>query len=264
MSHDDTELVIRRALRAAAPADVDAARVVADVGERVDRRRRRRGRRRVAATALGLAALTGAVVMAVERPTVIDTATEPERSTAAEHPTSSAPAQPDQVVIELPGAGERAAIVATDDTGAWFTRGDRPDAVRSAPDSVSRVDVDGTVGPTTELRGVAVLGVADDRRLWLLVDERPDLTDGSWRLKRVDRDSGELEASYVVEIGARPGDVRIEGDHVLVSDATTTVVLDHDGAVVERRPAPTTSGAPVRRVPDGMTLEGTSVELRGR
>ena len=260
MTRDDTGLRIRRALDAAAPEAVDPDRIVSGVGARVERRRRRRQRRRVAGTTLGVVALIATTLLVLDRPTIVDTAGDRSgspTSTVTERSTTPAPdAGP---VVDLPGSGTRATVVAVDPTGVWFTRGDALDADRTAPDTVSRVDHDGRVGPSTALRGVAVRGAVSERWYFLLVDERPDLAQGSWRLKRIDRHDGELDASYILELDGRPVDLTIDDDHVLVRDAASVVVLDQDGDVVERRAAPSEAAPPAPAPPEGMTLSGTSV-----
>ena len=262
MTRDDTGLRIRRALDATAPEAVDPDRIVSDVGARVERRRRRRHRRRVVGSTLGVVALITTTLLVLDRPMIVDTAADPSApptSTSTSTERSTTPAPGAGTVVDLPGSGTRATVVAVDPTGVWFARGDALDADRAAPDTVSRVDIDGRIGPSTALRGVAVRGAVSEQWCFLLVDERPELAQGSWRLKRIDRHDGELDASYVLELDGRPVDLTIDDDHVLVRDAASVVVLGQDGDVVERRAAPSEPAPPAPAPPEGMTLSGTSV-----
>lgn len=256
MTHDETTERLARAVLATMPEQVDPDRIAAQIDARLTRRRRQRRTRRTAGASMVAAVLVAAVALAVERPVEIETATEtPDRS------ASTWTVEP--TIVAIPGRGDRIVVAAADADGAWFVRGEPAGANRAAPDTVARIGLDGSVGPVTELRGVATVGVADERWLWVLADERPDLPTGAWRLKQIDRATGRLEGSYVLDLEDRPHAITVEDELVIVHDPGADSVLDRTGEMVERRSPTVAPTRPGPVLPEPMVIEGGSVGLKG-
>jgi hypothetical protein len=154
--------------------------------------------------------------------------------------------------VQVPGTGDLTAVLATDRDGFWL-------ASRS-PNAVTRVDVDGTVGPTTPLVGTPILATADDSTLWVLVDEE-DGSDRPYRLKLIDAADGDLVSSVQVRLDGQPVALaRVDGRTVIATDRSELVV-DESGSAFERAVtsgAQRTTSGDVEWYLDGEVLTSTS------
>ena len=233
---------------------------VADrIRSRADARRRRRSRRvATAGLTVTLLVVAGAAVVGLRAPDEV-------RTTAADAvdgpPAATADESIDDVVRrELPGTGPRASLVASDGDTAWFTRGETADDTRAAPDTVTAVRADGTVGPSTQVQGVPSLGAGDGARLWLLVDETPWAPTGTWRLKEIDRADGRLLSSRVLDLPGHPRAAALLGSGLVVAtDAATVVVDPSTGSTMPVDDAELPAAAPGTSATTGLRLDGVDV-----
>ena len=214
--------------------------VIAAVHQRREHRRRTARVRRPGTTAVALAA--AAVVAAVMAGALMGTtgrsdlvAGPASRPSASSSNTAERPGTAERV--DVPGTGDLTAVLATVRDGFWLAS--------SSPNAITRVGVDGVIGPTTPLVGSPILAAADDSSLWVLVDEA-DGSDRPYRLKRIDTAGGDLVSSVQVRLDGRPVALaRVDGQTVIATDRTELVV-DESGAALER---PLTSAA--RRTTSG-------------
>lgn len=222
------------AARAAVTPDVDVDRLLRDVDRRLTARARRRRRRGVvAATSFAAACAAVVVVFTLSgRPSDVRTvgpaATEPATGPTAPgpEPTRWGPA------VDVPGAGDRLTALGSDATGFWVARGGS-DGATTAPDTITRFELDGTAGASTELQGAALTGAADNVSLWVLVEEPAASTSpGPLRLKHIDRDDGRLVASHAVPLTDIPIAIELSPGEVTVRSPTREVVFDREGHVL--------------------------------
>jgi hypothetical protein len=262
--------VLVGALRAVTPpADTGAVSdaIATRRRQRQVRARRRRGAAAVAATATGVAACL-LVVALLARPgvdrvdsvepaatattEVADPGPVPEIDTGERSPLGDGVVLKGQLgpTVLVPGDGERIEALTAGSDGWWIARGDPVDATDPVVSTLTHVRADGALGTRTEIHGVPRFAVEDGDRLWVVSEDRVrNSTDGTrYRLKEIDRSSGEVRASVAIGESADVLGVRLDGDEVRIVHVDATSVLDPATGTVRVLPGEPGSDPTVTRV----------------
>ena len=223
---------------------VDADAVLGSIESRVTRRRHAARRRGTLVAAACVAAVVGGVGWwQADQPMRVDAA----RSATTASTTTPANSEGDTgevtppatdsvikgqlgVALDVPGDGANLTVIGADGVDAWVARADPVEATSPVSSTVTRLSLDGTLGPTTELQGVPHFATTASNQLWIVTEDRVvSRTDSArFRLKQVDPETGSVRSSTalpdVLPFGLWEQDgapiVRIAGGELVVDPVT--------------------------------------------
>jgi len=242
--------------RARTRTDTDA--VLGSIEARVARRRRAARRRSALVAAACVAVVVGAMGWwQADRPMRIDaarSATTVSTTVSTAAPDSAegdagevTPPATDAVIkgqlgatLDVPGDGAQVTVIGADGVDAWVARADPVAATTPVASTVTRLSLDGTLGPTTELHGVPHFAATAAGRLWVVTEDR--VMSGSdparYRLKEIDSTTGSVRSSTALPDMAPTGLWGID-DAPVVRTATGEIAVDPATLELTQRTAPT-------------------------